>query len=661
MCGIAGAFDLQGDRDFPLPVLETMGQAIAHRGPDHHGSLVEPGVALHSRRLSIVDLSHGEQPIFNEDRRLAVVFNGEIFNHLELRQELIAAGHQFRTQSDTEVLVHLWEDRGERMLDALEGQFAFALYDRPARRLFLARDRYGICPLFLHRSPDGWLLFASEVKALLASGRLSPQLDRRGVDHIFTFFAMGTRRTMFEGVEALPPGHCLLASPDHPPRESVYYDLNFPDQGQERRGDPNTLAQELGRHLERAVEIRLRADVPVVSYLSGGVDSSLVAYLAGQQLRQRQQDLKTFTIRIRHPKLDETERALTTARLIGTQPVTIECGEAEIGASYPELVLASETPVIDTSSAALYRLARTVREAGYKVALTGEGADEALAGYPWHKVSRAMGFLDRLGLADRWRRRFLGRAGRGRLPWSYYQDKYQRLGGYHAMGDLYCFSSLSGVRLYSEDFLQEILASGQDASQDLEIDHQRLARWHPLNRSLYFGYKVMLAGLLMTHKGDRPAMANSVEARFPFLDRAVVDFCAQLHPDLKLRGWRQDKFLLREYASQHLDPSVALRPKNIFRAAYSGSFLHPMPPYVGQLLSRGSLVKTGLFDPVRVEAFLRELRGPHLRWGPHMLKEIGLVGVISTQLWHHLFLNSGLCELPAWHPPEAPKTPSFST
>jgi asparagine synthase (glutamine-hydrolysing) len=627
-----------------------MGAAIAHRGPDHHGSFVQPGVGLHSRRLSIVDLANGEQPIFNEDRTVVVVFNGEIFNHLELRADLEARGHRFATGSDTEVLVHLWEEKGPDLLQDLEGQFAVAIYDLKAERLFLARDRYGICPLFLHRTSDGWLLFASEVKGLLASGRLAAEMDTRGVDHIFTFFAMGTRRTMFRGVEALPPGHWLTVAADGEEREKQYYDLDFPDMGQERDGPVDALAEELGQRIQHAVDLRLRADVPVVSYLSGGVDSSLVARLAAKSLERHGKQLETFTIKIRHPKLDETERALTTAKLIGTHPQTIECGEEEIGASYPDLIIASETAVIDTSSAALYRLASAVRQAGYKVALTGEGADEALAGYPWHKAAKAFGILDGLGLANRWRKRFIGRAGRHRLPWAFYQEKYRRLGGYHAMGDLYTFSSLAGARMYHDDFLADIHAAGHDATADLEVDLERMARWHPLNRSLYLGYKIMLAGLLMTHKGDRPAMANSVEARFPFLDTAVVDFCAQLAPDLKLRGWRGDKFLLRQFAKQHLHPSVALRPKNIFRAAYSGSFLKPMPAYVQQLLSPESLAKTGLFDPDRVDDFRRVLSGPHLRLGPHMLKEVALVGVISTQLWHHLFLNSGLCDLPTWQP-----------
>ncbi len=632
-----------------------MGQAIVHRGPDQHGSFLQPGVALHSRRLSIVDLAHGQQPIFNEDRNVLVVFNGEIFNHIELRRELTARGHRFATETDTEVLVHLWEEKGMDLVEDLEGQFAFAIHDRRAGTLFLARDRYGICPLFWHQHPDGWFLFGSEIKAILASGMLTAELDPRGVDHTFTFFAMGTRRTMFRGVQALPQGHHMLITADGDTIERCYYDPSFPDQGKELNGSIEELSAELGRRIERAVELRLRADVPVVSYLSGGVDSSLVARLAAKKLEEYGKTLETFTIKIRHPKLDETDRALTTAKLIGTRPLTIEVGEEEIGSSYPDLVTASETPVIDTSSAALYRLASAVRSSGYKVALTGEGADEALAGYPWHKVSKLFSALDSVGLANRWRRRFIGLAGQGRLPWEFYQEKYRRLGGYHAMSDLYSLCSLSGVRLYHDDFLSEVHRRGWDATADLEADLDAMARWHPLNRSLYLGYKIMLAGLLMTHKGDRPALANSVEARFPFLDRAVVDFCAQLAPELKLKGWRQDKFLLRQFAQKHLHPSVALRPKNIFRAAYSASFLKPTPAYVDQLLSPESLAKTGIFDPKRVAQFRSILSRPHLRFGPHMQLEVGLVGVISTQLWHHIFLRSDLCELPSW---SAPATPS---
>lgn len=651
MCGIAGAFDLKAERLFETDRLERMGLAIHHRGPDESGSFIEPKVALHSRRLSIIDLEGGRQPIRNEDDSVVAVFNGEIFNHLELREELETRGHRFKTSTDTEVLVHLWEEHGRSLVDHLEGQFAFAILDRKQKSLFLARDAFGICPLFLHRTDDGWLLFASEVKGLLASGLLKPELDRRGVDHTFTFFAMGTRRTMFEGVESLPPGHGLVLKADGSADEFSYYDMTFPDEGSERQGDPASLARELGEHLQHSVDLRLRADVPVVSYLSGGVDSSLVARLAGNKLAERNKKLETFTIQIKDPKLDETDRALTTARMLGTKPVILSCTNEDISNTYPALVMSAETPIIDTSSAALHLLAGKVRESGYKVTLTGEGADEALAGYPWHKYSKFLRLLDSIGLANRWRRRVLGRAGRHRLPWSLYQERYQRMGGYHAMSDLYNLSGMSGVRLYHEDFLDEIHRSGRDATADLEFPTEQMKRWHPLNRALYAGYKVMLSGLLMTHKGDRPALANSVEARFPFLDRNVINFCNQISPDLKLKSWNQDKFLLRHFAQQHLDKSVALRPKHIFRAAYANSFLDPMPAYVEQLLSPESIEKTGIFDYQRVKRFLDIQTGPHLRLGPHMLREVGLVGVISTQLWHHQFVSKDLCELSSWRAP----------
>jgi len=651
MCGIAGAFDLSGEREFAIQRLEAMGRAIQHRGPDESGSFVEAKIALHSRRLSIVDLAGGQQPLSNEDDSVVAVFNGEIFNHRELRIDLENRGHRFKTKTDTEVLVHLWEEYGRALVDHLEGQFALAIYDRRAKSLFLARDPFGICPLFLHRTSDGWLIFASEVKGLLASGLLRSELDKRGVDHIFTFFAMGTRRTMFQGVESLPMGHGLVIDRAGDSQEFCFWDMTFPDRGHERTGDPRALAEELGEHLERSVELRLRADVPVVSYLSGGVDSSLIARLAGRQLAQRGQQLETFTIKIPDPKLDETARALTTAQLIGTHPISLTCSREDIGRTYPALVMSAETPVIDTSSAALHLLAGKVHESGYKVTLTGEGADEALAGYPWHKYSRLFAILDSLGLAHRWRKRFTARAGRHRLPWSFYQERYRRLGGYHAMADLYTICGLSGTRLFRTDFLEQVHRAGLDASADLELPLQDMARWHPLNRSLYLGYKIMLAGLLMTHKGDRPALAHSVEARFPFLDRNFINFCNQLSPDLKLKGWRQDKFILREYAKRHLDSAVALRPKHIFRAAYSASFFDPTPEYVEQLLSPESLAKTGLFDPDTVSEFRRSLCRPHLRLGPHMLKEVGLVGVISTQLWYHLFVSPDLCHLPAWQAP----------
>jgi asparagine synthase (glutamine-hydrolysing) len=379
----------------------------------------------------------------------------------------------------------------------------------------------------------------------------------------------------------------------------------------------------------------------VVSYLSGGVDSTAVATLASRQLGR---PIPTFTIQIPDPKLDETDRAMLAARMIGSEPTRIVCGNQEIAAGYRDLVIAAECPVIDTSSAAPYQLATSVKDAGYKVALTGEGADEALAGYPWLKVNRMLSPMDRIGLETVWRRSIFDRA--GHHPWEHYRKRYEQMGGYHAMSDLYAFCSLSGHQVYSEEFKSR--TEGHTATDDLVLNLDRMKHWDPLNRSLALGYRVMLSGLLMTHKGDRPAMANSVETRFPFLDRELVEFCARLGPEFKLRSLRRDKHILRSFAGGFLPPEIAHRPKNIFRARYSGTFLDPEPPYVSQLLSAESLAKTGYFDTAKVHKLRERLRNYPARLPAHMGWEVSFVGVLSTQLWHHLYLGGGLCELDPW-------------
>jgi asparagine synthase (glutamine-hydrolysing) len=362
--------------------------------------------------------------------------------------------------------------------------------------------------------------------------------------------------------------------------------------------------------------------------------------------RQLGRPIPTFTIRIKHPKLDETDRAMMAAALIGSTPTLITCGEAEIANGYRDLVIAAECPVVDTSSAAIYQLAAAVRNAGYKVALSGEGADEALAGYPWFKANRLVSLLDRTGIADQWRRTMFGRA--SHHPWSRYQKRYAQMGGYHATSDLYAACGLSGDWVYSRDFEDRL--AGRTATDDLELNLERMKHWHPLNRSLYLGYQVMLPGLLMTHKGDRPAMANSVETRFPFLDLDFVEFCARLGPEFKLRGLRRDKEILRRYAGGFLPPEIAQRPKSIFRARYSGSFLEPEPPFAEQLLSEESLKRTGYFDGKKVHRIRDRLRRYPSSLPPHMGWEVSFVGVLATQMWHHLFLGGGLCELDPWTP-----------
>jgi asparagine synthase (glutamine-hydrolysing) len=645
MCGIAGAVDLKGTREFPAQRLLAMTAAIAHRGPDDEQVHIEPGVALGSRRLSIIDLAGGRQPIGNEDQSIWVAFNGELFEYPELRQELLAGGHRLATRCDTEAWVHLYEDDREAMFRRARGQFAVSLWDRPNRTLILGRDRVGICPLY-YTEVDGWLLWGSEIKALLASGMVAARPDVKGIDHLFTFFCAGTTRTFFEGIHSLPPGHFLKVRDGRVVRHQ-YWDLDFPDAGQERRmDDPRPLVEELESLLERAVERRLRSDVPVVTYISGGLDSTVVLGICS---RHRGEPIPAFTIGFDGAGPDERAHSTEAADVLGSPLTTVTMDRSRIGATFPELVRAAEGPVLDTSCAALLRLAQAVHGQGYKVALTGEGADEALGGYVWYKTQK---FRDRVY-------RTIGHAAprfvRNLVAWSVAGGRAQipgerAIGGVRpAQQDMYEMISQSKPILYSPSMWQQL--DGHNPYSDLDITNDRIGRWHPLNQSLYVGYKVMLAGLLMISKGDRIAMNASVETRYPYLDDDVIRFCAGLAPEYKLHGFTE-KWILRQVAARILPEKIANRPKTMFRASLAQTFLGPgRPSWVDQLLSPDSLRASGYFD---VASVLKQRSYQTIlpRLTPaRFIFDVALTCVVSTQLWHHIFCGGGLCDLPVWEPP----------
>ncbi len=646
MCGIAGMIDLTGKRQPDGTVLQNMANALWHRGPDEEGYLIRPGFGFANRRLSIVGLGDGSQPIFNEDSSVAVVYNGELFNYPEVKAQLQAKGHVFRTHTDTEIIVHLYEEYGEDVFEHLKGQFAIALVDFSKRTIFLARDRVGICPLHWSRQGD-WLFFGSEIKALLASGAVPAAPDPRGLDQLFTFFAMGTRRTMFEGVESLLPGHYLKIAfrRDGRPAEIVerrYWDLDFPDAGSEENpSDITPLVDEFEAKFQRAVEIRLRADVPVVGYLSGGVDS---AYVLATASKLRGTPVPSFTIQVPGKGLDETSDALFTARALGSRPTILRSDSTVIANTYPQLIASADCPVIDTSCAALWRLSQEVHHQGYKVALTGEGSDEAFAGYIWFKLRKLAYFMDIGGTraSDT-----VNRMIRMRMAPHMSKEQLKRIdekmGRAHAQTLIYHLVSQSRDRYFSAAMKERL--GDYVAYDDVPIDADRVRRWAPLNQSLYYGYKVHLPGLLLNHKGDRVAMANSVETRYPFLDEDVIDFVSKLHPSLKLRGLMRDKYLLRQAAARVLPKEAAFRKKGMFRAPLAESFFVNPPQYVRDLMSPESLARTGYFD---VEAVRRDYAAVGDGKGDkiNVFLKMGLTGVLSTQLWHQLYMGGGLCELP---------------
>jgi asparagine synthase (glutamine-hydrolysing) len=654
MCGIAGMIDLSGRRAVRRDVLTHMARTMTHRGPDEEGFLFRPGIGLASRRLSIVGLADGQQPISNEDGQISVVYNGELFDYPEQRQRLEGRGHQFRTHCDTEVLPHLYEDHGGDMPVHLRGQFAFCLLDESKGELLLARDRFGICPLYWTRQRDAggeWLLFASEIKVLLASGMVPAKADPQGINHLFTFFALPGPATCFQGINLLTPGHCLRVSPwgnrgRDPVIERTYWEIDFPDRGMENRGvDKEKLVDEFERVLSGAVERRLRADVPVVSYLSGGVDSSIVVALASHI---RKSPIPCFTIQIKDPAFDEVDEARVVAKHIGADPFVVQCGPQEVLNNYPRLIWAAEGPVMDTSCTALLMLAGQVHRQGFKVALTGEGSDEWLAGYPWYKVHKLFNAVDvipGLPISRIVRKSYLWAMRSPSVSWDYLRRQEELLGGKNAWLDIYGLIGLSKLRFLNPDLLQTL--SKHSPYESLNLNFEKMKRWHPLNRSLYLGAKIHLPGLLLNAKGDRVAMHSSVETRYPFLDEEVFQFLAGLDPKLKMKGMR-DKYLLRLLSERWLPKSIAWRRKAMFRAPFDSFHGQDTPRFVEQLLSPESLAKTGFFNTQAIvesrQSFRSLMKGsPQRAW-----VEMGLVGVIATQLWYHLFIDDSLCELPSW-------------
>ena len=631
-----------------------MADALRHRGPDDEGYFAADGVGLASRRLSIVGLADGHQPIGNEDGSVVTVFNGELFDYPEVKSQLESKGHRFATHCDTELIPHLWEERQEGMFESLRGQFALAVYDRRRRRLVLARDRFGICPLFwsLQSSADGeWLVFGSEIKALLASGVVTARPDLRGIDQVFHFFAVPGPSTCFDGVQALQPGHYLAidlaGGRTNPVAPRRYWAMSFPDAGDEYDDDRAVVVDRLEHLLLGAIERRLRADVPVVCYLSGGLDSSVVSAMAA---RVRGTPPATFTVQVRRHDLDEAGPAGIVARHIGAPSTLISVGDDDVVESYPELVRAAEAPVIDTAAAATLLLAREVHRHHFKVALTGEGSDEWLAGYAWHKVHRLIDFADAVpgvrlsGLVRRLLFQLvdLPKQGRQRVL-----GHRQTLGHHSAFHDVYGLMTASRYVFFNDDTLAAL--EHHNPYLELAPDLNAMQRWHSLNQSAYWASRIHLPGHLLSLKGDRPAMHSSVETRYPFLDEEVFAFLATLHPRWKLRGFR-DKYVLRLLAERYLPREIAWRRKVMFRAPMESFFRSstgPLPAWVDQLLSDDALRETGWFKADAVRYWRSRIQGGTLRWPHRAMVQLGMVGVLSTQLWYHTFIGRLTDALPA--------------
>ena len=640
MCGIAGVVRSGWRGEVAAPTLARMTAALRHRGPDGQGTWVEEsgGVGLAHTRLSIIDVAGGAQPLANEDGQVVITYNGEVYDHVELARELEGRGHRFRTRSDAEAIVHGYEEWGDRVVERLNGQFAFAIVDRRRRRVLLARDRFGVRPLF-YAIRNGTLWFASEVKAILAGGEVSTAPDLEGLDEIFTFWGTRAPRTPFAGIRQLEPG-TLAVWRDDALRVERYYALDYPEMPVE----PRDAVERLDAVMRSAVTLRMRADVPVGGYLSGGLDSSITCALATTESADV---LRTFSITFDDPRLDESAYQRLVAAQVGSKHAIAHVSAGEIARVFPEVIAHTETPVVRTAPAPMFLLSRLARRGGIKVVLTGEGADELFLGYDLFKETVVRLFCLRQPrsamrprLFDRlypylsherggtlWRKSFL-EAGSPADP---------------------LFSHLPRMQLtsrikefYSHDVRSSL--SAFDAAAELRDSlPASFARWSPVHRAAYLEMTTLLAPYLLSSQGDRMAMAHGVEGRFPFLDHRLFELAAALPVRSKLRGLHE-KEILKRWARDVVPPAVTARHKQPYRAPDAPAFVDDEPEYVTELLSDAAIARSGIFEPAAVAGLMRRARARRIT---SFAENQAFVAILSTQLWHEQFFTHPLTSLAA--------------
>jgi asparagine synthase (glutamine-hydrolysing) len=644
-----------------LDTLYRMLGAIRHRGPDEFGVYRDQAAALGSARLSIIDLSGGSQPIGNAGCPLApgelwIVFNGEIFNYVELRAELEARGHRFSTHTDTEVILHLYEEYGPACLRQLNGQFAIAIWDVQRQELFLARDRLGIRPIFyiLH---DDRLIFGSEIKSILAYPGVQAAIDPVSLTQVFTFWSSLAPRTVFQGIQEVPAGHYLLAttrsgrspdraiprlarSGDRPEHVMVerYWGLDFSAEPAGSRSAAD-YQEEFESLLIDAARIRLRADVPVGAYLSGGLDSSLTTAVIRNYSDSR---LETFSIAFENPQYDESQFQYRMADFLGTDHRVVQCSHADIGRVFPEVIWHTETPILRTAPAPLFLLSRLVNEHGLKVVLTGEGADEFLGGYDIFKEMKI--------------RRFWAREPQSKLRPLLLRRLYPDIANLSSTSSAYLAAFFqrdlanTASPFYSHALRWEntartrrfLLGDAEHRANDSKSWDSLVAlpagfdQWSHLGQAQYLEASIFLSQYLLSSQGDRMAMAHSVEGRYPFLDYRVVEFCNRLPPDHKLRGLTE-KWLLKRMGKGLLPGEIWQRTKRPYRAPIHRSFFPDTPDYARELLSEKALQASELFKPAAVAQLVRKAAS-----GAEMseVEDMALAGVLSAQLVHQQFVRS---------------------
>lgn len=636
MCGICGIATRRGTVE--LEVVRSMMSRLDHRGPDGSGWLLDHRACLGHTRLSLIDVEGGTQPLGNEDGSVWVTFNGEIFNYIELRAELVGRGHRFITRSDTEVIVHAWEEWGRGCFSRFNGQWALAIWDRRSEQLILSRDRLGVRPLYYHLGPDR-IAFASEVKALFADPTIPRSIDPLGLDQVLTMWSTVAPRTPFTAISQLPPGHVAWFDASGF-RSEPYWSIGFPERGAEPEQDLQSNASQLRDLLVAATRLRFeRSDFPVGAYLSGGVDSAITASVIRHFTDA---NLDTFSLRFTDTEFDEGHHQATMVKHLGTNHHDVAVTTRDIAEVFPEVVWHAETPLLRTAPAPMFLLSRLVRSNGYKVVVTGEGADEVLGGYDIYREAKVREFWARdpgSSIRDRatellypWLSRNPGKApafarsffGAHLDPADPGQSHRPRWNATAALKTMLSAAMRDEIRAADVGDFVDTMPPGH-------------ARWDSLSRAQWLEMSTLLPGYILASQGDRMLMANSVEGRFPFLDRDVVEFAGRVAARHKLFGL-EEKFLLRQAFADLVPESVRNRAKQPYRAPDAASFFadENPPDWVGDVLSRSALLASGLFEPRQVEALTTKARNRSRAFGN--TDNMRMVAVLSAQLIHHQFI-----------------------
>jgi len=610
---------------------------LRHRGPDGFGFFQNEHIGFAHARLSIIDLEGGWQPICNEDKTIWVIFNGEIFNYIELREQLVRQGHQFSTNSDTEVLVHLYEEKGADFVKELNGQFAIALYDSRNKSILLARDRMGIRPLY-YCQYKGRCYFGSEIKAIFSADPFLPRsIDPQVLQDIFTLWSPVGADTIFTGVLQLQPGHILVINRQGVGIQQQYWDIDY--HGMVSNASEDELVEELRTLLIDSVRLQLRADVPVGAYLSGGLDSSVITSLIRHYTTN---PLRTFSVAFEDAVYDERQEQAEVVDYLQTEHDQVVCSYTDIAEVFPKVIYHTETPIIRTAPAPLFLLSALVRKHDYKVVLTGEGSDEILGGYDLFKEAKVRAFI-------------------GAHP-----DSACRA---ILLKRLYPYLALSPIK--SASYARQFFATNVQPETDLLYAHQprwkngqflnrflsdeciatpyspvekvakslvgRLEGQHFFTRAQYVESKLLLPNYLLSSQGDRMGMAHSVEGRFPFLDHRVVEFAARIPVRLKMKGLNE-KYLLKKAMRGLLPEAIVQRKKQPYMAPDILSFFGATPPpYVEYLLSRENLNRSGLFNADLVANLVEKCR---VKARQGFRENMAFVGVLSTQALHEQFVEN---------------------